>query len=380
MKHFLTFPKDAQNPRRTLVYSFYYSFILVFSLAVTRDIYFERWFNATVALIAALSSFFGLWQLHYKKRDNFATNLVMVIAIIPIFILIAFNKFANMSIIFVVLMPLASFFLFTLKKALYFTAFIYSALIIMLYLINIYTPNNNVFALINIFFASIFVLFFGVFYQLSITKAFDRLTQSNDQKEILLNEVHHRVKNNLNVIASLVGLQAINEGKDVKAKLNDTKQRIETIALVHDMLYNQDTDFSNINFEDYARLLSNQNKQMYTLDTDVAIHISANTIFLPVSITLQLGLILNELLTNSFKYAFKNQDKPLIHIVLNQKNEKFTFSYYDNGVGIDTIETLDMTKTLGIKLIKLSVQQMGAELDMYSSNGLHYDIYFEDIS
>ena len=306
--------------------------------------------------------------------------MIIAIAIIPLYTLIYFNHFGNMVIVYVILLPIAIFFLMDFTKALLINFFMYILLISMLYYISIVHPDapilNNPLALINIAFASMFIMFFGIFYHMAIDSSISALIYSNKQKDILLKEVHHRVKNNLNVIASILGLQSMGKEEALQDELLKTKSRIESIAIVHEMLYSQH-DFEQIEFNAYVEklyylLLSMQGdakKMRMDMDTSDAIK-------LPLNIMVQFGLIINELLTNSMKYA-NNSEQLRIKISMERAEDSYIFYYCDNGEKYIDVEAIKASKSLGLKLIKLSVKQLEAELQIVYDVGLCYTIKFD---
>jgi two-component sensor histidine kinase len=247
----------------------------------------------------------------------------------------------------------------------------------LLYLEYIYNPANplvqNPQALFNLAYTAIIIFVFGLLYHFSIVKTFDELDASNRQKEMLLSEVHHRVKNNLNVIASIIGLQANSLHKDEKEQLLKSKFRIESMAIVHEMLYKSD-DLENIDFYSYTKRLCDL--QLGMSPKDITLNITASKEQMSLEVMLQLGIIINELLTNSIKYAFEGE-KGTISIEL-QHNEKYKFTYSDNGVAHKNPQELLKSKSLGIKLIHLAARQLNATVRLTNQNGLHYEIEFEN--
>jgi two-component sensor histidine kinase len=228
-------------------------------------------------------------------------------------------------------------------------------------------------ALFNLAYTAIIIFVFGLLYHFSIVKTFDELDASNRQKEMLLSEVHHRVKNNLNVIASIIGLQANSLHKDEKEQLLKSKFRIESMAIVHEMLYKSD-DLENIDFYSYTKRLCDL--QLGMSPKDITLNITASKEQMSLEVMLQLGIIINELLTNSIKYAFEGE-KGTISIEL-QHNEKYKFTYSDNGVAHKNPQELLKSKSLGIKLIHLAARQLNATVRLTNQNGLHYEIEFEN--
>ena len=331
------FPYKQMGHQQILLYGFHFSFIIIFSLAVVRDLMFGNIFNASINFTGFFSTVISYYLLHFKHKERLASYLIIFIAIIPLYILIYFNHFGNMVIVYVILIPLAVFLLLRFKEALIFNLFIFLLLIVMLYYISIVQPNapilNNPKALINITFVSILTMFFGIFYHMAIESHMKKLIHSNKQKDILLQEVHHRVKNNLNLTGAMLGLQALNTSDEVKMHLLKSKTRIESIAAVHEMLYQQES-FDQIRFYDYIikleSLLSKaySGKEKYELRIDVD-----KDLTFPLNTMVQFGLMLNELLANTLKYA-KNRQGLVISISLRKENGYYIFIYHDNGINL----------------------------------------------
>ncbi len=367
------------NHRDILLYGFHFSFMFIFTLAVIRDLYFVHFFNASVNFSALSMTFVSYYLLHFKQKSELASFIIMAVAVIPLYTLIYFNHFDNMVIVYVILLPLAVFFLVDFKRALIINFFMYVLLLSMLYYIAQVNPTaailNNPFALINIAFASILIMFFGIFYHLAIDSSISALIYSNRQKDILLNEVHHRVKNNLNVIASILGLQAMGKEEILQEELLRTKSRIESIAIVHEMLYSQN-DFEQIEFNAYVEklyyLVLNMEGDSKKLQIDMQ---KSQSVKLPLNIMVQFGLIVNELLINTLKYA-TNAQELRITLEMHKENGCYRFTYCDNGEQEVEVAKIMESKTLGIKLIKLSVQQLAGSLQLTYNNGLCYAIDF----
>ncbi|MEA1915764.1 MAG: sensor histidine kinase [Campylobacterota bacterium] len=322
-------------------------------------------------------TFVSYYILHYRDKTNLATYIIMSIAIIPLYLLIYFNHFENMVIVYVLLLPIASFFLLDFKKAMIANALIYLLLILMLYYIFMVNPEASILsnskALINIAFASMFIVFFGIFYHLAVESSLKAMIKSNRQKDMLLKEVHHRVKNNLNITASMLGLQAMNDIPEVKKQLLKSKKRIETISAVYEMLYAQD-DCEKINFHDYTlslfQMYDSQNNCILELDMDKNL-----TLYLDKMV--QFGLMINEMMTNTIKYA-KNDEQLRIKIMLSLNENQYTFKYQDNGKVRINIDELFDSKGLGMNLIDISVKQLDGNLKCNYSDGLCYEVRFYD--
>jgi len=285
-----------------------------------------------------------------------------------------------MSIIFILLLPLTIMIFIPIKHSIYIETIMLSIMGLLLYVEYLNNPSNpllqNQQALFNLGYTALIIYSFGLLYHLYILRTFEELDATNRQKEVLLNEVHHRVKNNLNVIASIIGLQSNRlEGRE-KEELLKSKTRIESIALVHEMLYGC-SDFENIDFYDYMHRLSRLLLSMYQEASKIKVTINSDKIKLPLEIMIHLGIMTNELLTNSVKYAFGDGGRE-INISLEFENDKFKFIYRDNGIGLPTLDKLLKSKSLGIRLVQLSAKQLGTEVLLSSQNGLQYEMEFKN--
>ncbi|MGZ4045961.1 MAG: PAS domain S-box protein [Bacteroidia bacterium] len=192
----------------------------------------------------------------------------------------------------------------------------------------------------------------------------EKLKKNLTEKELLLKEVHHRVKNNLQIISSLLKLQ-LNKFDDPKLRepLIECCERIHAIALIHEKLYLSE-DISTINFSDY---LTNLTKSMFSLHGDKKIHLKFNvTPFLTnISVAIPLGLICYEIISNSFKHAFRKKENYDLCISVNPCQGGNQIVINDSGDGFDT-EILKSTNTLGWKLICNLARQAKATLEVNS--------------
>lgn len=189
------------------------------------------------------------------------------------------------------------------------------------------------------------------------------------QKQTLLQEVHHRVKNNLSTLKSMLFLQArASKDEEVKAVLTESQHRIQSMALIHENLY-QDLENDQVYFHHFTRQLFDSLVQTFqTSNTVVQIEIDDNDVTLDVSTAIFLGLILNELATNSFKYAFKDRSEGAIRVGISSNNAQYQVTYADNGVGLKSgIEDYD--NGFGFRLIRILVEQMNADFSYKDENG-----------
>lgn len=195
------------------------------------------------------------------------------------------------------------------------------------------------------------------------------------EKEQLLKEIHHRVKNNMQIISSMLRLQfSKEEDERVIASIEDSQNRIYAMALVHEMLY-KNAQFKNTNFNDYLIYLT---KSIFTSyapknhQIELVIDISENTYF-EIDKMIPLGLMINEMITNSLKYAFLEKNTGKIEITSSVgDNNFFIIKVKDNGKGLGTNFAIEKHGNLGMQLIYLLADQIDAEIEMIQNNGLGY--------
>ncbi|MEA3293438.1 MAG: histidine kinase dimerization/phosphoacceptor domain -containing protein [Euryarchaeota archaeon] len=208
----------------------------------------------------------------------------------------------------------------------------------------------------------------------------DRIKASLNEKEVLMREIHHRVKNNLQVVSSMLNLQA-RITKDTAAidVLSESRNRIEVMALIHSQLYESE-NLSEINMKKFVDKLLNQLLLNYSVrDTKITKFVSVIDHPFPISIATPIGLIINELLSNVLKHAFDNRKKGIIEVILN-KSEKNTINLTisDDGIGLPEGFDINITKTLGLRLVKILVEhQLQGILEVISKEGTTFNIEFD---
>ena len=185
------------------------------------------------------------------------------------------------------------------------------------------------------------------------------------EKELLLAEIHHRVKNNLQIIDSLLGMQSdmlVNE--TAVSLLRESQNRVKSMALIHQILY-ESSDFANVDFSSVLRALVSNLEYSYALDASrISVNIDTDPVFLPIDISIPLGLIVNELCSNAMKYAFGEHDSGTIEISLKYAEPHVLQVYVaDNGTGIPDEFDLKDSSTLGLQLVHLLGEQISAELN-----------------
>jgi two-component system, sensor histidine kinase PdtaS len=213
--------------------------------------------------------------------------------------------------------------------------------------------------------------------QLIITNQNKDLTKSNREKELLLGEIHHRVKNNLQVISSLLSLQERNiTDEAAKAAILDGKERVQSMGLIHKMLYQQN-NFSGINMGDYIeKLISGLLDSFGKKSEDFELNYDIKDINLDVDTAIPLGLIINELVVNSLKHAYTLTKEPRINIDLKEINSQLVLKVEDNGVG--EVSDVQSSQSFGMKLVNSLSRQLSGTIDMEQRDGLCFKIAIND--
>ncbi|MEQ8537274.1 MAG: PAS domain S-box protein [Coleofasciculus sp. D1-CHI-01] len=207
----------------------------------------------------------------------------------------------------------------------------------------------------------------------------DQLKASLQEKEVLLKEIHHRVKNNLQIVSSLLQMQSRRtKDKDVALVLQDSQNRIASIALVHEKLYRSE-NLAQIDFAQYVPDLITHLFDSYNISSSrVRISYQVEEIALAIDTAIPCGLILNELVSNALKYAFPEHQKGEIKIKFqrNLENNSLTLLVQDNGVGIPKSFDIETTTSLGLTLVLGLVDQIDGTLDLNCDSGTEFTITF----
>lgn len=197
------------------------------------------------------------------------------------------------------------------------------------------------------------------------------------QKENLLKEIHHRVKNNFAILVSLINMQK-DQTKipEVIVSLTDLQLRIRTMALVHEMLY-RSKDFENISFSDYIRSLSSVITGTFNR-RDIHLNFDIQDISIDIESAIPLGLIINEILTNAYKHAFPNGQPGTIWIGLAERAEiaELYLTVRDNGIGLPKDFDLNKCKTMGLQIVQILVKQIEGKITIINNPGANFTISF----
>lgn len=204
-------------------------------------------------------------------------------------------------------------------------------------------------------------------------KAAAILEKTNHEKETLLKEIHHRVKNNLQLVISLLEWQADdNTNADVLKMIHEGRSRVESMALIHELLYQND-DLGSINFRDYTRRLCSHIQNCYK-PTSIVITQNVTNVAMDIKYAIPLALIINELVTNSFKYAFPDHKVGEINVTLSElERDTYQLVVRDNGKGLDSHGLND---SLGLQLVHTLVKQLKGTLTIENNPGASFSIFF----
>lgn len=219
----------------------------------------------------------------------------------------------------------------------------------------------------------------GIGHDTTDKKLYEKeLKKSLKEKEVLLQEVHHRVKNNMQVISSILNLQgAYVNDKKLHSILNDSQDRIRAMAAIHERLY-RTKNFSDIKFSTYIKNLAENLVNSYEYgEAQIELTCELDEIFLTLDTSIPCGLIVNELISNALKYAFIGKEKGEIKISLKKRKEQISIEVSDNGSGFSKEVDFKNIDSLGLQLVATLVDQIEGKLEMNQEKGSSFRITFE---
>ncbi len=196
--------------------------------------------------------------------------------------------------------------------------------------------------------------------------------------EVLLRDVHHRVKNNLQVIASLLGLQAeyIQDQRALDA-FTESQSRVRAMALVHERVY-QSSDLARVDLAAYVRDLAERQFVAMGADPGISLKVDVEPVSLPMDTAIPCGLLISELISNSIKHAFPGGRGGTISVTLRRDDDQIVLAVGDDGVGLPEGLDYRQTESLGLQLVTILAQQLGAAIDLDRSSGTRFTIAFHD--
>ncbi len=206
-----------------------------------------------------------------------------------------------------------------------------------------------------------------------------------EQKNMLLKEVHHRVKNNLQTVSSLLSIQSRGvDDENTKKLLKNSQRRVLTMAMIHEMLYKKDEHVELVPLAPYLQELSESLIASSNAKNSLDINLELNIpdVNLKVDTIISLGLIVNEIITNSIKYAFNPKEKGIIYLKIEQYTEyTYQLNIGDNGIGFSKENSEKPSNSMGLKLIESLARQIKGDIKKsfdLEENGTHYTLTFKD--
>jgi len=365
--------KSLRARRNKILQAMYIITSIVFLFISFMDSMNTKPIDASIELITFIFVSFFYYYLYKMKKYELAAYCIVFLIAIATLVLIHVNHFDNYSPIFIIPTLLVTFFLFDIKSVLILNS-LFIFFFILGIVINIQVLDGSHFlsnkqSIFNFFLVLSIMAVFIYFAEQARVESYKMLLDLSEKKDLLYKELHHRVKNNLNIVSSMLAMQALGTSRETQDLLSVSKSRIDSIAMVHSMLY-VTNNLEKVNVKQYIEELILNLKKTTSLNIDIFKKIQ--NVELSLNEIIPLGLILTELLTNSFKYAFIQEKKPKIVIVLRIIDNKVMLNYYDNGPGI-----VNKNENLGLKLVKLNVQQLKGHLSVKNHNGLVYKIKYE---
>lgn len=208
-----------------------------------------------------------------------------------------------------------------------------------------------------------------------------RLERSLEEKEVLLREIHHRVKNNLQVISSLLRLQARHITDEAhKLMFAESQNRLSAMVLIHELLYRSD-NLARIDVRGYVTGLSHLLFSSFGVSPDrIRFQADVSTVSMSVDAAIPCGLVVNELVSNSLKYAFPHGRRGRIHVVLQKTDDTFEMTIADDGIGLPANIELANARTLGLRLVHTLIKQLQGEVTIRRTEGTEFRIRFEEVS
>ncbi|AUB59995.1 histidine kinase [Methanobacterium subterraneum] len=208
----------------------------------------------------------------------------------------------------------------------------------------------------------------------------NEVKRSLNEKELLLREIHHRVKNNMQIISSLLNLQrSYIHDEEAANILQESQGRVKSMALIHEKLY-QTSDLARINVEEYIQSLTMNLFHSYTVNPGIKLSMDVSDLYFNIDTAVPLGLIINELVSNSLKYAFKDRDEGEIRISLLETAEpgKYLLLIRDDGTGFPHELDFAESHSLGLQLVNTLVNQLDGEIEMITNGGTTFNIIIHE--
>lgn len=391
--------EEVLRTRVTLVNQFSFLSLFIYCISLINN-YVISDYTALVIDTLIVVFFIFIVLLNKKGFHQIASFFIVTVISFSIFYFDSYQGIdsGNYLYHFPLILAIAFAFDFKSEKKL---IFFYYGLIMTLLMINLYTEfslfeNKNIteedkyhLFVMNIILsvlALVFFIYLTVKNQLKIQTLHEQrisekehsekiIKKALEEKDVLMTELHHRVKNNLAVIAGLFSLKLDSiENEDARNVLMESRNRVRSMALIHNRLY-KSSNFADVHFDQYVHELINEVKLSYpAISNSVAINLNIDNIILNVNTAIPCGLILNELLTNCYKHAFKGRTNGAIHIWFTKSNNHMTLIVRDNGVGLPP--DYEKRESLGLTVIQSLSEQIEGDYKFSNDNGTCFELNF----
>lgn len=222
----------------------------------------------------------------------------------------------------------------------------------------------------------ILLVLIGVVVTVRANKSIGRWEQTLTEKEILLSEIHHRVKNNMAVVSGLLELESMQD-RDPEQALQDSRDRLQSMAMIHEILY-QSESFSDINLSQYLNNLTNYIGETYIHDQkDIHMQTNFDDVILNINQAVPVGLIVNEMLTNAITHGLDTIENGEIALLLSELDGKISLSIKDNGKGLPGDFNYNSADSSGLLIVKTLVQQLDADVTFENRDGMTFNLQFQ---
>ena len=374
--------------------------IIVFFFSGINNLILGDLFSAAFIETLVLTCFVGFY-LNYKRYHSFAISFLFVTISFAIFYFDSYSGLLSGSFLYYFPLILAIGFVFDVKEN-KIILLLHFSLVVLCAMVNVFT-NHQLFTnsfindeirhqmfMFNLLFSILSVGFFIYLTQQNnknLSQSYNqRITERKEgetlikqallEKEVLLSELHHRVKNNLAIISGLFSLRlnaAIHE--DAKSVLLESKNRVMSIALIHNLLY-KNSNMVDINIENYLNDLITEIQMSYpAISNSIAIKKSISSFHLNINAAVPCGLILNEVLTNCYKHAFVHRSNGLIDICFTKTANLLRLVVKDDGVGLK--KNYKESASIGLTIIQALTEQLeGRHLFYHDHSGTGFELYF----
>ncbi len=373
------FSKSTQRLpyRKLFIYGAYATIFVLSLLAAVIDFLIGNRIDVPIDLAYGVLTFL-IWVYSRNKREIEVAAQVLFWVVVSIEFVFLVVHGVDFDLIFAILIPIIAFVSLPLRKIVINLSLFYLFLLLLLLYYYVNYPMHpflhNIKYMVAYGMAHAFMVSFGIFYHLAIDESVKRLEASNQQKALLLSEVHHRVKNNLNLISSMLGLQRRHiKNQEAKEAVESNQRRIESMAILHEILY-QSKNLNEIDMQQYLKMLVEHIIACESLEHKIDVVLEVMPVKLDVDSMIQFGVMLNEMITNTIKHASLEREKSEIHITFRRKKEGYQLLYCDNARRVDQEK---LKQGFGYNLITLTVRQLGGKMLLKTDHGLCYDILFD---